>query len=93
MKVEDSHGGLAGRSILEMIWEKLDLAYAALQQHAARMDDDPEPSIARETLAALKSECKGLATAIAIMTNPYEPSVPDVSKQAGERYTAALAAA
>lgn len=69
-----------GLSILERLWEQLDLHVAAL------MDAKENPSAIAGEEAALKGGCLGIAKCIAIMTNPYDPDVDEVRRKAMERY-------
>lgn len=67
-----SPGQFAGRSIFEMLWAEMDAAYAALLETPDKKK--------------LQGQVRGLATAIALMTNPYAPSVEAVAEEAQARW-------
>lgn len=83
----------AGKSILEMLWERLDAAYELLIA-------DGEPDITRDDMPAdyrawmddaqrygeQRGRCQGLAEAIAVLTNPYAPDLPAVKTEAKRRH-------
>ena len=76
----------AGRSILEMLWERLDKLTAELLAER----DKPMPKEAR---ALLMGNAQGLSTAIAVMMNPYRVDVDAVRTEAMRRYEGAQSAA
>jgi hypothetical protein len=62
----------AGKSILDSIWEELDLAMDSL------MDGEPEDEE--------RGYARGLATAIAYLYNPINPDVQQIRADAVERW-------
>lgn len=68
-------GRYAGRSILEMLWQRLD----GLVSEAYLYSPRPAP-------AALAGEIKGVIECIAIMTNPYLPNPKAIRQEAITRY-------
>lgn len=69
----------AGRSILEMLWKELDFQLCKLMALAYET---------QEQGSAQQGHCLGLAKAIAIMTNPYDPDVDEIRREAMKRYEA-----
>lgn len=65
-----THGGYAGRSILEMLIEKLDHAMECYLDAKASTD----PLIGIKTEMRCRGEVRGLARAISLMQNPYQPT-------------------
>lgn len=65
----------AGRSILEILWARLDELVAQAYLFSPR----PAP-------ADLAGEIKGVIFCIATMLNPYDPNPMAVRKQAVQRY-------
>lgn len=88
----------AGKSILDLLWEKLDAAMDDLmdveQPSEWIADEDPNPrncdptGMAREweTWGTLRGTARGLAEAIALITNVYEPDLDAVRAEAMERW-------
>lgn len=69
-----------GKSILELIWEKLDAVYAELvTEEVARDPMSAEASV-------LRGEALGLASALAIITNPYSPNLDAIRAEAKARW-------
>lgn len=68
----------AGRSIREMIWEELD----------NRMDVLLGTSVLPGENTGIPGEARGLAIALSLMYNPYEPSVDAIREEAMERHQA-----
>lgn len=66
----------AGKSIVELIEDELDALIVTL------MEDDLAPEEKKDVAA----ECRGLALAVAIIRNPYEPDVNLIREQAMNRY-------
>lgn len=64
----------AGKSILEMLWEEMDSLMERLMTGAEAEDGGD------------KFRAQGLAYAIAVMTNPYAPSVDSIREEAMERW-------
>lgn len=62
----------AGPSILEMYWARLDELFAAIMHKG--------PS------AKASAEAYGIAWCIAVITNPYNPDVDEVRREASRRY-------
>lgn len=77
--IEHTHGGYAGRSILEMLIEQLD---RAVERHLTIQDSGlgNPPS-----MSASRGEVRGLARAVAIMQNPYQPDHKNVEREAAQR--------
>lgn len=65
----------AGKSILEMLWESLDTVMERLMTGAVA-EDGQDVGMAR-----------GIALSIAIMTNPYAPSIDAIREEAMERWS------
>lgn len=65
--IENTHGGNAGRSILEMLGEQLD---RATLRYLEAKDDRVVTDVG---VAQCRGEIRGLARAIALMQNPYRP--------------------
>jgi hypothetical protein len=101
MKLENSHGGLAGRSILEMLMEQLDMKWAEFMEDDASdewetyktdldlEDEDLEFLERVEEYFTLKGKLAGIGYAIAKIRNPYKPDIAAVSAEAQERWEAA----
>ena len=62
----------AGGTIRSQAWVLMDMAYAALMENKG----DPQR----------KGECLGLAQALALLENPYKPSIDAVRETARERH-------
>lgn len=82
---------VAGKSILEMLWEKLD---SRLEQLMADGEPHPDglPNYGRAEFAEWgrqQGRCEELAFAIALMTNPYEPDLPAIKEEAMRRWESA----
>jgi hypothetical protein len=74
-----------GKSIIDLIWEQLLEAYDDLlevQPLAERTTDIR----AQAALWHQKGACLGLATALAILHNPYSPDIDAIRKECVERY-------
>lgn len=69
----------AGGSIRQMIWAELDDVVDRIQKRVAK---------GKEPMKADKGMALGLATAIAIMTNPYAYDVDAIREEAMERWEA-----
>lgn len=65
----------AGKSIVELVWDEMDSVYARLMSGDTQKGD--------------KGCARGLATALAILTNPYASNVEEVRQQAHARWEAA----
>lgn len=66
--LDQTHGGYAGRSILEMLIEQLDKA-------GRRYLESKDDRVVTESgVAQCRGEIRGLARAIALMQNPYQPT-------------------
>lgn len=70
----DAAPATRGRSILQHLWDDLDIAYARSKAKTCKN---------RHTKRGV---AVGLVHAIAIMTNPYSPNIDAVQIQAEERY-------
>lgn len=81
----------AGKSILDLIWDELMDTYAYIKEWTPIVTDPDRPGWMHqdeaERIGNLRGEALGLATAIAIMTNPYAPNVDAVRKEAARRWT------
>jgi hypothetical protein len=70
-------GEHAGPSILEMLWDQLEFEYRELLGMPGQVFD--------ATINKQRGVCQGLCTAIAIMTNPYDPDEDAVRREIVER--------
>lgn len=95
-KLDNAVSG-AGRSLLEMLWEELDVIMDKLMEEGAPEDVPPTPTMEnRAPLAAWRTEwleygetrgqAQGVAYAIAVIERPYEPDVPGIKERAVERW-------
>ena len=66
----------AGKSIIELVWDEMDAVYGRLMAG--------EGAVAKGD----KGMARGLATALAILTNPYAPNVETIRAQAHTRWEA-----
>jgi hypothetical protein len=93
VKLEDSFPTPQGRTLVQMLWEKLDEAVDRLHDNG---EPDPLPQsmnprvVAKwgtETLAwgEERGQAQGLALAIAVITDPYSPNIDAVRKVSVER--------
>lgn len=80
----------AGKSILEMLWERLDAAFERLVADGEPVMSKGEGDAAEEYQAygEQRGRCQGLAEAIAVLTNPYAPDLPAVKAEAQRRHEA-----
>lgn len=88
----------AGPSLLETLWEELDNVMDRLMSDEVPPSDvPPKPSVQNKMpLAAWRDEwmgygetrgnAQGIAYAIAVIEQPYEPNVPGVKVRAMERW-------
>jgi hypothetical protein len=67
-------GGCAGRSIFEMVWDELDAVVERMMNGGEAETD--------------KGMALGLASALAIIKNPYRPDIEAVREEAMARYEA-----
>lgn len=68
--LDQTHGGNAGRSILEMLIEQLNKAATRyVEQKDARAGNEDAAAV-----ALARGEVRGLARAISLMQNPYYPT-------------------
>ena len=84
MKLEDSHPGKPGRSILEQIWEELDSIMDQLRSGSPVPEAEGWAGV--RDRAELRGRAQGVALAISIMINPYAPDVPKVKAEARKRW-------
>ena len=84
MKLEDSHPGKPGRSILEQIWEELDSIMDRLRSGSPIPEAEGWTGV--RDRAELRGRAQGIAYAIAVMTNPYAPDVPKIKAEARTRW-------
>lgn len=75
----DGYKAPQGPSIIDLIWEELDESYAELMALHAK-------GIGSEDYTILRGRCAGLAVAIAIMRNPYDPDDDTIREEAAERH-------
>lgn len=79
-----------GKSILEMIWDQLMEVYEELAtSRPLVIDDFHEDRCRREDAmeyGQVRGQALGLATAIAILVNPYAPNVDAVRAEAKTRW-------
>lgn len=68
--IDQTHGGFAGKSILEKMIEQLDIATGKYLDAKASTD----PLIGLKTEMIARGEIRGLARAISLMQNPYYPT-------------------
>lgn len=62
----------AGKSIIELVWDQMDAVYARLMSGETEKGD--------------KGQARGLAIALAILTNPYANDVDAIRMQAHARW-------
>lgn len=73
----------AGPSILESLWKELDSIMVQLMSYPSPSTITPSPDQAK-----FRGIAVGLATAIAILINPYERNIDAVRAEAAARYEA-----
>lgn len=90
----------AGMSILERCWQELDdimnqlmseeLPAVWSDEHVRGKDPSDHIGVASEWMARgeLRGQAQGVAYCIAMITNPYEPDVPAIKKEARQRWDA-----
>lgn len=66
---------VTGKSVLDLLWEHLDDFVDAVQEPVNEEEADLS-----------KGRAHGMAVAIALVTNPYDPDVDEVKAQAMERW-------
>lgn len=77
--IEQTHGGFAGKSLLEKITDELD---AAVERYLAAKED----AVITETgVAIARGEVRGLARALTIFAIPIYPNVKAAEKAAVRR--------
>lgn len=78
--LEQTHGGYAGKSIIEKLLEQLDKAMDTYLDFKA----DPDRLMSEKTA---RGEVRGLARAIAMMQNPYYPTrnIKQIEKDSAAR--------
>jgi hypothetical protein len=84
VKLEDSHPGKLGRSILEQIWEELDSIMDQLRSSSPIPEVEGWDGV--RDRAELRGRAQGIAYAIAVIVNPYAPDVPEVKAEARKRW-------
>lgn len=75
---------VAGRSVLDLLSEKLDEYVWGLQEIASGLERGHDVDM--EALAEMKGRAHGCAMALALVTNPYAPDVATVKAAALERW-------
>lgn len=84
-KVEDPVGqtnSAAGRTLLQILWEELDRVMDVIRSEGKPAGSKPED---HKAWGERRGQAQGVAYAIAVITNPYAPSLPAVRKVAMER--------
>ena len=76
MRFDSAHGGNAGKSIKDRMWDELDRAYDNV---VSASPDDPQ-------LAYMKGTCLGIAKCLALLENPFRPNVDMIRSLAAERH-------
>ena len=71
-----------GPSIHDLIWHELDACYAKLMELKASQ------KVQSHEQSKLMGICAGLASAIAIIRNPYDPDEDVIREEVAERYAA-----
>lgn len=84
MKLEDSHPGKPGRSILEQIWEELDAIMNQLRSGSPIPEAEGWAGV--RDRAELRGRAQGIALAISIITDPYAPDIQTVKAEARKRW-------
>jgi hypothetical protein len=99
IKTSSEPGAHVGRSIIEMLWEQLDVKFAKLKEDTEdggwsaedivneQVDDEDEIQAFLDW-REVRGEVRGLAYAIAKLLNPYKPNVDAVREEANKRWTA-----
>jgi hypothetical protein len=82
VNVEEVRPSCGGKSIMEMLWERLDEIYVMLMGPLRGYSDGDR--MKSRTIG----EALGIATAIAIIMNPYAPNVDAVRAEARSRWEA-----
>lgn len=77
-----------GPSILESIWEQLDGVMRDLMRPTMKRNIAGMPDL--DEIPTLKGKALGLATALAILMNPYKVDVDAIRSEAVARYKASL---
>lgn len=77
--IEQTHGGFAGKSILEKITNELD---AAVERY---LDAKNDAVITETAVAIARGEVRGLARALTIFAIPTYPSIKAAEKAAVQR--------
>lgn len=88
----------AGRSIMEILWEELDDIMDRLMEDGEPDVNEYDSGVQYQSIdvgeytEAVKlwgeerGKAQATAYAIAIMTNPYQPSIPDIKAEAMRRW-------
>lgn len=91
---------VAGKSILDLLWEEMDDVVDLLQeegQPASWADEHVRGRTPRDEIGVAsewqswgerRGRAQGLAYALAVILNPYEPDVPAVKREAMARWDA-----
>lgn len=72
----DGYDAPRGPSIIDLMWAELDESYKELK----------ESQTSGNKIEQLRGRCAGLAIAIAIVRNPYDPDDDIIRGEAEERY-------
>lgn len=74
-----------GPSIIEKVWAELDAETNTLMaiRGECHFETEEEQELAEEAQRGL---CLGIAKALAIVLNPYEPDVDEIRREAMRRY-------
>jgi hypothetical protein len=75
-----------GPSIIESIWAELDAQTGKMM--AIKRHEDGSPTEEEHDLAEAgqRGHCLGLAKALAILHNPYDPDIEEIRREAMRRY-------
>jgi hypothetical protein len=75
-----------GPSILDKLWDEM--VFQISKMYAANAETERAPGDVRKEAdaRAQQGHCLGLAKAIAIILNPYDPDINEVRREAMRRY-------
>lgn len=76
------------RSILQMLKDELDTQLGKLMDIKRYKTKFPSEDIHELAKSEQRGHCLGLAKAVAIMENPYDPDIDRVRREAMERFNA-----
>lgn len=94
MRQDGGYEVAPGSSIIDLIWQELGESYAELMSKMAERDNtaigDGRIKIGTEILQ-LQGRCAGLAIAIAIIRNPYNPDDDIIRDEVADRHAGGVA--